>query len=501
MKKFLFSWIGRTDLRAVTESETIGIGPIAQALTALDFDKVLLLNNYAPEETAKFIKWLKQIKSSDIQIHDVRLTSPTNFGEIFRETSKILKSTYSDAGQQFHPTFHLSPGTPAMAAVWILHAKSFFPAELLESSREAGVQVADVPFDISAEFIPSLLEQSDTKLERLSEGLPPDAAEFNDIVHRSPAMKRVLAKAHKVAPRSVPVLIEGESGTGKELLARAIHNSSPRKASPFIAVNCGAIPPNLLEAELFGSKKGSYTGATSDRTGYFEAANHGTLFLDEIGELPPEAQVKILRTLQEGEVVMVGDTSPRKINVRVIAATNRSLIEEVSFGNFRADLFYRIAVAILKLPALRDRAGDISLLIDTLLEKINKESAGEPGYKSKKISPNAKNLMIAHPWPGNVRELLNTLLRAAVWANEETIGTEDIRETLLPAISKTKEDSLGEALSEPVNLQEIIGNLCKSYLKAALDKAGGNKTKAAHLLGLPNYQTLTNWLKKYGVDQ
>jgi transcriptional regulator with PAS, ATPase and Fis domain len=182
-------------------------------------------------------------------------------------------------------------------------------------------------------------------------------------------MKRVIALARRVAIRSIPVLIEGESGTGKELMARAIHQASPRAAKPFITVNCGAIPPELVESEFFGHRRGSFTGAVSDRKGHFERADGGTLFLDEIGELPKAIQVKLLRTLQEGEVTPVGSSEARKVDVRVVAATNRTLISEVAEGNFREDLFYRLAVAIIKLPPLRERAGDLSLLIDALLHR------------------------------------------------------------------------------------------------------------------------------------
>jgi len=178
-----------------------------------------------------------------------------------------------------------------MAAVWIIIAKTRSPAQLIESSAHEGVKIASVPFDISADFIPDLLRKPDDRLERLAAELPPQAPEFSDIIHRSQIMKRVIVKARHFAPRSVPVLIEGETGTGKELFARAIHNASPRSQKPFVTVNCGAIPSELIESELFGHEKGAFTGADKQRKGYFEDANEGTLFLDEIGELPLSTQV------------------------------------------------------------------------------------------------------------------------------------------------------------------------------------------------------------------
>jgi transcriptional regulator with PAS, ATPase and Fis domain len=383
-----------------------------------------------------------------------------------------------------------------MAAVWILLAKTIHPATLIQSSREQGVQVAEVPFDISAEFLPQLVQQNDRQLGRLIAALPPDAPEFDSIIHRSPAMQRLIARARLTAPRMVPVLIEGESGTGKELLARAIHRASPRGAKPFVAVNCGAIPSELVESEFFGHKKGAFTGAASDRKGYFESASGGTLFLDEIGELPLSAQVKVLRALQEGEVTRVGDTSPLAVDVRIVAATNRSLIQEVSAGRFRADLFYRLAVAVLLIPPLRERQGDIGLLTDSFLGQMETDA----NSLAKKISPSAKNLLLCHPWPGNVRELLNTLRRAAVWTTGDTIQADDIREALFPVNLQTPEHVLNRSITDEFAIQEVMAEVARHYLERAMSECGDNKSKAARMLGLPNYQTLTNWLKKYGLE-
>jgi transcriptional regulator with PAS, ATPase and Fis domain len=268
---------------------------------------------------------------------------------------------------------------------------------------------------------------------------------------------------------------------------------------PFIPVNCGAIPTELIESELFGHEKGAFTGANRLKRGYFEEADKGTLFLDEIGELPHTAQVKLLRALQEKEVMRIGSTRPIKFDIRIIAATNRNLIDEVAAGRFRADLYYRIAVAILKLPALRQRSGDISLLIERLLENINTESRDEPGFKNKKISSGAKNLMLQHTWPGNVRELQNTLRRAAIWSTDTTIQIEDIREAMLPIDNITSDSLLYKPLGDGINLPSLLERLAQHYLKRALDEANGNKTKAAELVGLPSYQTFSNWAKKYHV--
>ena len=226
MKSLLISWIGRTDLRAVTESETIGLGPLVQAVRVLTFDEVVLLCDYPVAEAKTYIAWLRTHRELPVILKPVTLTSPTDFADIYEAAVGVIRETLAAHGQDTRLTFHLSRGTPAMAAVWILLAKTLFPATLIESSREHGVKIAEVPFDISAEFIPSLIRRRDERLEQLTAGLPPDAPEFESIIHRSPVMQRLIARARLVAPRSVPVLIEGESGTGKELLARAIHRAS-----------------------------------------------------------------------------------------------------------------------------------------------------------------------------------------------------------------------------------------------------------------------------------
>ena len=499
MKTILVCWIGFTDLRASAGVADAGLGPIAQAATALHFDEIVLISDQSDADNTTYVKWLQLKTSASIILKRVRLTAPTHFGDIYEAATGVVKKTLTRKYEEVELTYHLSPGTPAMAAVWIIIAKTRYPATLIESSIKGGVNVASVPFDLSAEFIPDLLRKPDQRLEKLTAGLSPEAPEFENIIHRCHSMKRVIAKARLVALRSVPVLIEGESGTGKELLARAIHNAGPRKDSIFVAVNCGAIPSDLIESELFGHEKGAFTGADKQRIGYFEAAHTGTLFLDEIGELSLTAQVKLLRALQEKEVTRLGASKPIPFDVRVIAATNRDLVKEIADGHFRPDLFYRIAVAVLKLPPMRERAGDVGLLIDRILEQINTESVAEPGYKHKKISSGAKNLMLQYDWPGNVRELQNTLRRTAIWSTGTTIEVEDIREAMLPMVNPTNDSLLHKPLGDGINLPKLMEILAQHYLNRALHEANGNKTKAAELVGLPSYQTFSNWAKKYNV--
>ena len=500
MLKVLITWIGLSDLRAPEEEQVRGAGPVAQALMARDFDHVLLLTDYEGEPMSRYRHWLdNRCRRTDLHVLPEKLTGPTEFGEIYGAAVRACEMALVDIGHSSSLTFHLSPGTPAMAAIWIILAKTRFPAELIESSKQHGVRTASVPFDISADFLPDLLRRPDEELERLNAGLPSEAPEFGEILHRSRAMKRVVLRARRVAPRSVPVLIEGETGTGKELLARAIHRTSPRRDKRFVAVNCGAIPPELVESELFGHEKGSFTGAAARRAGHFLEASGGSLFLDEVGELPRPAQVKLLRALQDGEVLPVGSSRSRKVDVRMIAATNRSLLSEVAAGAFREDLFHRLAVAVLRLPPLRDRRDDLGLLIDHFLAIVNREGREEPGFVEKDLSTGARNLLLAHPWPGNVRELQNTLRRAAIWTPEATLKMEDIRDSLLPLSEIEKDTVLGKPLGDGLDLPGILAAVARHYLHRALEEAHGNKTRAAQLVGLPNYQTLTNWTKRYGV--
>jgi DNA-binding NtrC family response regulator len=244
---------------------------------------------------------------------------------------------------------------------------------------------------------------------------------LKDIVTRSSKMLGVIRTAEKAAGSNIPVLIEGESGVGKELIARAIHGQGERKAKPFIAVNCGAIPENLVESILFGHEKGAFTGATERHTGKFIEASGGTLFLDEVGELPPAAQVKVLRAIQEGEVEPVGGRKPLKVDVRLISATNRNLIEDVKSGRFREDLFYRLHVFPISVPPLRDRSEDISDLVRHFLARI----AAEEGKRVRSISAEALAMLCRHRWPGNVRQLENTVFRAVVLAEGDSIGVDE----------------------------------------------------------------------------
>ncbi len=501
--KILMSWIGYTDLRAARGEKEAGLGPIAQALKSREFDSVFLLSNYDKSEESHYAKWISEKTTSPVKIFHYSLSSPTMFDEIYESAVSAIEKVRKQA-KNASPLFsyHLSPGTPAMAAIWILLAKTSHPAELIESSRERGVQSVSFPFELSADYIPFIKSRQDDDIRKLAQALPPEAPEFKNIVHRCDAMKRLIEKARLVATHDVPVLLLGESGTGKELVARAIHASSERKANPFVAVNCGAIPNDMFEAEFFGYEKGAFTGSVKAHTGYFESANSGTLFLDEIGELPLSAQVKLLRALQEGSIKRLGSDKPLNINIRIIAATNRDLVEHVAKGEFRSDLFHRIAVGVLHLPPLRERRGDLNPLVDSILNNINSELSDNILYKHKKISVSARNLILQHDWRGNVRELINTLSRAAIWGSFDAITAEDIKEAIFSTVGTASETAsvFDRELGEGFNLPDVLSEVAEHYLKKAITQAKGNKTLAAKLTGLPNYQTFSNWLKKQNID-
>jgi transcriptional regulator with PAS, ATPase and Fis domain len=493
MPRVLVTWFGATDLKAA-KGEGAGVGPVAQALEAKRFDRVVLLTNYNKEDVSTFEAWLKGRTTTDVVVRRQSLRSPTHFSDIHDAVSKAVGWVRSQAPAA-KLTFHLSPGTPAMAAVWILVAPRF-DAELIQSSKEAGVETVSLPFEIAAEFVPALVRQGDAELERLGDAGRPDDPSFKDILHRSDAMKRLLERAAKAAPYNAPILIEGESGTGKELLAAAIHRASGRKGR-FVPMNCGAIPRELVESAFFGHAKGAFTGATTDREGAFETAAGGTLFLDEVGELALDAQVKLLRALQEKKVQRIGAKSELSVDVRIIAATNRDLLSEVAAGRFREDLYFRLAVLLLRTPPLRERVGDVLLLLNALLENLNAE---RPAADHKRLSPGAKNLLLQHSWPGNVRELQATLLRAFVWSKGSTIDEAAVDEALLVRRTPTADDVLHRPLGNGFELQAVVGEVARHYLRRAMEAAQGNRTKAASLAGFANYQTFTNWAKKYGVD-
>jgi len=255
----------------------------------------------------------------------------------------------------------------------------------------------------------------------------------------------------------------------------------------------------LANSELFGHVKGAFTGASNARKGHFQEAEGGTLFLDEVGDLPPESQVRLLRVLQAKEVTPLGDSKPVKVDVRIVAATHRDLAADVASGRFREDLFHRLAVGILRLPPLRERDGDVDLLADAFLDKINADAKGKPETQEKKLSTSARKLLEQYPWPGNIRELYHSLLRAAIWSTGPVIQAEDVQAALLQ-VQQQSHDSILKQLGQGFDLQGILDDVSRDYIAKALNRSGDRKTVAAKMLGFANHQTLGNWMKKLGLE-
>jgi Nif-specific regulatory protein len=414
------------------------------------------------------------------------------------------------------------------------HAVSYICVPIKIGGRTAGALAVDKPFvsdeqlrsdhtflDIIAAFLAQAIQINRMVMRQKEELLEENAQlraqvrdryRFENIIGDSPAMHDVFATVGQVANSRATVLLLGETGTGKEMIAKAIHYNSPRKERPFVRVNCGALTGTLLESELFGHVKGSFTGAIRDKIGRFEAADGGTIFLDEIGTLEPQLQVKLLRVLQEREFERVGDTQTIKVDVRVIAATNVDLQEEVAKAQFREDLFYRLNVVSVYLPPLRNRREDIPRLIDYFLDKYNQLNE----RRLRRISRDMLNVLLRYPWPGNVRELENAIERAVVLSNDEDF-TEDLlplsvrmfaaqrrnsqaSESIETLTKRLAEQSVADyELREGEIYQLVIDQIERALIERALAKCANVKTKAADFLGI-NRNTLNKKVKDLGIE-
>lgn len=506
MKKILFSWIGQGDLIAKE-----GKSGIERAVVFGGFKEVHLLANLDPhrkilgphgdfypytEDSYESFKRRLETLGVKVQTHLCELKSPTDFSEVYCHALSILKAVIGSGIGKSKITYHLSSGTAPMIAMWVIIAKTQFKGEFIEtrfpdyvrkgkSDSSLNVERVEIPFEITAEYLPEIIRNTDTKVE--SAFFFPPA--FEKVLGKSKEIQEIIKKANYVATRGVTVLLEGESGTGKELFAEAIHKASSLSNKPFVAVNCGAIPENLIESELFGYEKGAFTGASSSKIGLFESANGGTVFLDEIGETGKSMQVKLLRVLQNREIRRVGGNKTIPLNVRIIAATNRDLFNEVKAGRFREDLFYRLAVAVIRIPPLRDRQGDIPILLDEFV----KQQSRALGLSEKKLSPEARQKLVSHSWPGNVRELINLVTSFLVWSESKTITSEEV----LKVLRKDSGAKQLEVLERPFNLapnflDDILDEVSAVYIERALKQANGNIAEASRLLGFKNYQTFNN---------
>jgi DNA-binding NtrC family response regulator len=328
------------------------------------------------------------------------------------------------------------------------------------------------------------------------------AVDRGEIIGRADVMQEVFRLVEQVAPARSTVLITGESGTGKELIAKAIHESSPRAARPFVTVNSSNIPSELLESELFGHTRGAFTGAVAAKKGLFEVADGGSIFLDEIGDIPPETQVRLLRVIQEREFTPLGDTSPRRVDVRIIAATNIDLKDAVRQGSFREDLYYRLSVVPIELPPLRDRREDILPLAQHFTRKYNEENGRTV---AEQIAPDVLALLESYSWPGNVRELENAIERAVVIAPGDDITKECLRpeisdpQSIVTASHDGASNAAVHDIARGVNFYEEVRRFEVDLIRRALEQTGGHQSRAARLLGM-NATTLNSKIKTYNIN-
>ncbi|MCB5226644.1 sigma-54 dependent transcriptional regulator [Alishewanella sp. 16-MA] len=493
----LISWLGKTDIDNMQANEPASIATLATKHSII-FDHIIILANTWEEHWDSYEKWLKKRlavlhRPANVEIKNQSLNSPTDYQAVAAIMQKNLQALCRVENQVY---INLTSGTPAMTAVSVLLGKGIYECHFLQSARDNTIEDVRIPFDFDATYAKAALSSISAKVV----AGPKLSAAFDDMVSVSEAMQAVKHKAQRLAMTDLPALILGETGTGKEVLATAIHGASNRSAKPLKTVNCGALPENLVDSILFGHVKGAFTGANNDHAGLFEQANGGTLFLDEIGELTPAVQVKLLRALQQGEITRVGDSKTRQVDVRIIAATHRHLTEMVAEGTFREDLFYRIAVGVVELPALRNRTADIPELVKQIMAEINAVFAKLPEYKCKKISNPAIGFIKEQSWPGNIRALWNALNRAVLWADNTELSGADIQNALVETVKTTENTAVVPELVAGFDIQQYIDGIKENIVKAALGKTAGNKSKAAKLLGLANHQTLTNWMKQLHID-
>lgn len=498
MKKILISWVGMR-LDEARGNRTVNLADLAAVVTwrEIRFDIFVMVydENYPGVEHE--LEQLPPPQGEKRIVIPVKLADPNDHEEIFAICTSVLDKTF-EKYSEYDRYFYITPGTATMHAVWVFLAKTrYAPTKLVHAPRSMSPRVIDIPFEISIDFVPGIFHRTDRELLALEPDPDSSPASFRKIIARSKQMKEVLGMATILAKRSIPVLLEGESGTGKSLLARAIHDEGNRKGKAFIQLNCGGLTESLVESELFGIEQNVATGVAK-RTGVFEMANGGTLFLDEIGELPPSLQTRLLLVLDSGEVTRVGGVRSIKVDVRIIAATNKNLINEVQEKRFREDLFYRLAGAAVTLPNLISRQGDLTPLIDGLLDRINREEIAQtPSFSPRTLSAEARNKLLLHHWPGNVRELDFTLRRAVlVFSGGPVISPRDIEKSLLPS---TRPARVTHDVDACATLDNAIRETVVSRISAAWETSMHNQTRAAKMLGISRPRFL-RIIEKYEIN-
>ncbi len=459
-------------------------GPIISLVKARAFDHVVLIStSNTQKNTSKTETALRSINPDlGISIIDASLNDPTDYAEILHELRTKVRPALEALGTEIDLSVAVASGTPQMHAAWLLMVASGEMTARILHIRPPRFVTADKPLvsevDLSSREFPEVrsvklldLESTDTAPD------PGNAIRSLGIIGDHPELKNALDIAATLAPSEVPILISGETGTGKELVARFVHLASGRPADRFVAINCAAIPKDLVESILFGHRKGAFTGATSNQEGKFAQADGGTLFLDELGELPLDTQAKLLRVLQEGQIEPIGTGKPRNVDVRLVAATNVNLTRAIKQGKFREDLYYRLNVGEIHLPALRDRRSDIPKLALAVLDRVN-TSLKQP----KRLTTAALQRLQAYDWPGNIRDLANVIERSARLSRSMVLDADDL--ILNEPVGQA--DPLA-ALPEPAegfSLDEFLTSARKQLIMRALEISQGNQSEAARLLGV-----------------
>jgi len=495
--KVLLTFTGFHDPYSVgLVGEELQPGPIVSLIHARAFEHVVLVST--PNTRRNTIETQSALEKLcphlQVTVIEASLSDPTDYHAILRELRTKVRPVISQLGDKLELFISVASGTPQMHASWlILAASGEIPARILHIRPHRFV-TAERP--LVSEINLSSVDFPEIRSGVIFELAPVDASEdVSHIIHAlgivgdHPTLKTALDVATLLAPADVPILIMGETGTGKELFARFIHLASARPLDRFVALNCAAIPKDLVESILFGHRKGAFTGAISDQEGKFVQADGGTLFLDELGELPLDTQAKLLRVVQEAQIEPLGSAKSRTVNVRIIAATNVNIPRVIKQGRFREDLYYRLNVGEIRLPALRERRSDIPKLALAVLDRVN-ASLKQP----KRLTASALQRLQAHDWPGNIRDLANVIERSARLSRSVALDADD----LMLSEPVRHADPLA-ALPEPTegfSLEEFLTSARKQLVMRALEISKGNQSEAARLLGVTP-QAVHKFLQKF----
>lgn len=474
----LFTWISKGEVR----KENLNDGYTKEVLTCIGVTHLFLLSDLDRDVTESYKERIQQQLGCEVTVQYEAKGDPSELHRIYGAALSILEK-HRDKYAKANVYYLFSGGTPFHGAIWFF-LNMEFPGKLVKTSREKGTEIIDYPFDVYARY----------RLDKLIGNISlkhPLQRPFEDMRgSKSKAMQAVIRIANKVASYKIPVLITGPTGTGKQVMAAAIHAASKRNKKQMVSLNCAAIPEGLIESELFGHKRGAFTGADSDRDGKILLANNSTLFLDEVADLSLNAQIKLLTVLEESSFYPVGGNTKIEVDFRLIAATNKSLVEEVAAGKFREDLYYRLCGALIQIPALKDRAQDLVELIDHFWNEKIPEELKIPKNRKKTLSPGARLNLESYSWPGNIRELKNCLMRLYVWSSNREVTEDEVKQMYIPKVVRNK-DILNRPLGKDFSLDHLRAEVDYHYIERALILTDGKWAGTKAYLGIEE-RTVSN---------